>query len=314
MRIVTLQPYLTDTVASLGLAGELVGCTHLCSIPYGAPNPVRVTSVSGTSGAGLPVAKLSPDDTRLVAELTSWPVELDSLYAAKPDLILTQCKAGDRVAFTSWAEEALSKTLGRRVRLYCAEVKTLQGMYDTFEEIAVCAGRGREGRELAQRIKSQLLDWGDNFYERMKNKRVTVLSSLNPLTVASGWIPSVVELASAQPQMVVPGEPDKGTTWREVVEFKPDVIVVAPRGASLEESVRALKALERVPEWESIPAVKRGEVIFCDGVRLYSPGPKFLQGAGILFSAIAGLESGYITKRDEFYRLRFLELHRHRFL
>jgi iron complex transport system substrate-binding protein len=309
MRIVTLQPYLTDTVLSLGLEAQLAGCTHLCSVPEGANQVVKVTTPSAAAGA-----TLSADESRLASELTSWPVDLDALYAVKPDLIVTQCKASDRVAFTTWAEEALSKVMGRKVRVYCAQVKTLQGMYDTFEEVAVCAGQGRAGRELAHRVKSQLLDWGDNFYERLKNKRVTVLSSLKPLSLASSWIPSVIELASALPQMIVPGEEDRVTTWREVVEFKPDVIVVAPRGASLEESVRALKALERVPEWESIPAVKRGEVIFCDGLRLYSPGPKFLQGAGILFSAIAGLESGYITKRDEFYRLRFLELHRHRFL
>jgi hypothetical protein len=33
-----------------------------------------------------------------------------------------------------------------------------------------------------------------------------------------------------------------------------------------------------------------------------------------LVSAMAGLDAGYITKRDEFHRLRFVELHRHRFL
>ena len=36
--------------------------------------------------------------------------------------------------------------------------------------------------------------------------------------------------------------------------------------------------------------------------------------AAVLLSAMAELDSGYITKRDEFYRLRFVELHRHRFL
>ncbi len=310
MRIATLQPYLTDIVSSLGLTGQLVGCTHLCSVPEGAMKPIRLTSASPLNIS----ARLSADEARLSGELSSWPVDIDGLYAAKPDLVLTQCRSPERRAFAAWAEGALEKIVGRRVRVYCAEVKTLQGMYDTFEEVAVCAGRGREGRELALRVQSQLMDWGDNFYDRMKNKRVTVISSLSPLTLASGWIPSVIEVASAQPQMIVPGEADRVTTWQEIAEFKPDVVIVAPRGALLEESVRALKALERVPEWARIPAVKRGEVVFCDGVRLYSPGPKFLQGAGILFSAIAGLESGYITKRDEFYRLRFLELHRHRFL
>jgi iron complex transport system substrate-binding protein len=187
-------------------------------------------------------------------------------------------------------------------------------MYDAFEEIGVLIGRAREGRELTNRLKAQLMDWGDNFYPRMKNKKVTVLSSVNPLRVAGRWIPDIIKTASAQPQLLALGETDKATTWREIEAFKPDVVVVAPEGYSLEESVKTLSLLERVPEWEGIPAVKRGEVIFCEGTGLYRPGPKILKGAAVLFSAIAGLESGYITKRDEFFRLRFVELHRHRFL
>jgi iron complex transport system substrate-binding protein len=187
-------------------------------------------------------------------------------------------------------------------------------MYDTFEDIGKAVGRAREGRELAQRIQAQLMDWVDNFYERMRNKRVSVLSRLQPLSLAGEWIPTLIELASAEPQFIVAGEPDRATTWRAIADFRPDVILVAPRGLTLAESVKALAALEKIPEWQQIPAVKRGEVIFSDGSRLCAPGPKFVQGAAILFSGIAGLESGYITKKDEFFRLRFLELHRHRFL
>jgi iron complex transport system substrate-binding protein len=241
-------------------------------------------------------------------------VDLDLLYGSKPDLIITATRAADPAAFTAFAEEALQRVIGRKIKVLCTSVRTMQGMYDSFEEIGKAAGRAREGRELAQRMQAQLMDWVDNFYERMRNKRVSVVSRLQPLSLAGDWIPTLVELASAEPQFVVAGEPDKATTWRAIADFRPDVILVAPRGLTLEESVRTLTALEKVPEWQHIPAVKRGEVIFSDGSCLYAPGPKFLQGAAILFSGIAGLESGYITKKDEFFRLRFLELHRHRFL
>jgi iron complex transport system substrate-binding protein len=311
MRIVTLKPYLTDIVASISLAESLVGCTHLCVLPEKATAPTIVTR---PASAAPPVVKLSPDEQQLVQSLSTLAVDLDALYACKPDLILTDTTEADPAAFSRRAETALQAVLGRKVRLFCASVRTLQGMYDTFEEIGKAAGHAREGRELAQRVKAQLLDWADNFYERMRNKRVSVVSSLQPLMLAGEWIPTVVELASAEPQFIVSGEADKRTTWAEIATFRPDVIIIAPRDASLEEGVKNLPALEKLGEWEQIPAVKRGEVIFSDGKRLYAPGPKFLQGAAILFSAIAGLESGYITKRDEFFRLRFLELHRHRFL
>ena len=80
------------------------------------------------------------------------------------------------------------------------------------------------------------------------------------------------------------------------------------------EGIRHLPTLQGLPNWEGLPAVKRGDVIFADGVSLYDAGPGFLRGAAVVVSALASLESGYITKRDEYVKLRFVELHRHKFL
>jgi ABC-type Fe3+-hydroxamate transport system substrate-binding protein len=109
-------------------------------------------------------------------------------------------------------------------------------------------------------------------------------------------------------------EMSRQITWEELATFSPDAIMVAPRGKTLDESVRYLRKLEESPVWESLPAVKRGEVVFSDGIRIYQAGSGLLEGAGILVSAMAGLDAGYITKKEEFHRLRFVELHRHRFL
>jgi iron complex transport system substrate-binding protein len=309
MRVVTLQPFLTDIVAYLNLGEELVGMSHRCEAPR---DVVGVAVVTAPSAVAPTVS--TPDIVKLSRELCSFPVDFDKLCGTKPDVILTVVSDPDPASFCSWAEGILEQELGRHVRVRAMSIVSLQMMYDAFEEIGMLVGKAREGRELSNRVKAQLMDWGDNFYPRMKNKKVTVLSSVNPLRVAGRWIPDIVKTASAQPQFLAVNEMDKATTWREIAAFRPDVIVVAPEGYSLEESVKTLALLERVGEWSDLPAVKRGEVAFCEGMGLYRPGPKLLKGAAVLFSAIAGLESGYITARDEFFRLRFVELHRHRFL
>jgi iron complex transport system substrate-binding protein len=186
-------------------------------------------------------------------------------------------------------------------------------LYGTIEKIGEVSGKAPLAREMCNRLKAQIMDWCDAFYDRMKNKRVTVLSSVTPLRLAGMWIPDLVKGASCIPQYNAVGGGPKEVTWKEIQEFRPDVIVVAPEGFDLEESVKTLRFLERCPTWESVPAVKRGEVVFCDGMGLYLPGPRMLSGVAQLISGIAGLESGYITDRDSFYRLRWVELHRHRF-
>ncbi len=309
MRVVTLQPFLTDIVTYLDLGSELVGVSHGCEVPQASAGAAVVT-------ASAPVTHTvaTPDIVRISRELCPFSVDFDKLCGTNPDVILTVVSDADPASFCKWAEGVFEQELGRPVRVRAFSILSLQLMYEAFEEIGVLVGRAREGRALTNRIRAQLMDWGDNFYARMKNKRVSVLSSLQPLRVAGRWIPDLVKTASAQPQVLAINEADRSTSWREMEAFRPDVIVVAPEGFTLAESVKTLPLLEKIAEWSGLPAVKRGEVIFCEGESLYRPGPKLLKGAAVLFSAIAGLESGYITARDEFFRLRFVELHRHRFL
>jgi len=309
MRVVTLAPFLSDIASQLGLGAELVGVTHIFGQNSQGVSPAIVTVTPSAPNAALDV-----EETRLVEMLSELPVNLGALAKVAPDIILTSVSDPDPEPFCRWAEGVLQQSLGRRALVRSFTITSLEGMYTAFEEVGVAVGKGREGREFANRVKAQIMDWGDNFYPRMKNKKVTVLSSIAPLRVAGRWVPDLIKAASAQPQFAAINEADRATSWSEVASFRPDVIVVAPEGYTLEESVKTLKILEKGSEWEGIPAVKRGEVIFAEGTNLYRPGPAILRGIAVLFSAIAGLESGYITKRDEFLRLRFVELHRHRFL
>jgi iron complex transport system substrate-binding protein len=128
------------------------------------------------------------------------------------------------------------------------------------------------------------------------------------------WFPDLIRLLGAKSIDPVLSRPAEALAWAEIVKARIDVLVVAPENYSIAESVKTLSILQILPGWDDIPAVKRGEVIFASGTDLYRPGPRFLKGAAIVVSAIAGLDSGYITERDEYFKVRYLELHRHRFL
>lgn len=309
MRIVTLDPYLTEIVASYGLSEQLVGISHDSNFPEEVQNLPRLTSES-------PVTPSSqvPSGPGTVPKFHVCEGELDfkQLCELRPTAIL--CRPP-----RPYGKEELKKFggyvelhSGVRAKIINGTVLTLQGMYGTFAQIGKELEAAPQSRTLVQRVKAQIMDWGDNFYARMKNKRVTVLSSINPLRLAGNWIPDLIRIGSGQPQHYGSGEDDKLTTWADIKNFRPDVLVLAPIGYTLSETVKSLSLLNRVPEWDDLPATKRGEVIFADGFGLYRPGPRILDGVAILFSGMAGLESGYITPRDSFYRLRYVELHRHR--
>lgn len=308
MRIVSLQPYFTELLLSFGAGAKVCGVTHHCVVAPEAGRPAVVTAARGGKGGG------SGDDQRLACGLSTDALNLPALVELKPDLIIARCTEDEPEKFVAWAEGVLERRCGKRVVVRHFNPDSVEALYATFEGVAESIGNSRLGRELAQRTKAQIQDWTRNFYERARNKKVTVLASVQPLSLASGLIPDLVRVVTGQPQERADGKEHTPFGWDEVVEFRTDVIIVAPCGSTLQQSVQALKTLEAIPDWESVPAVKRGEVIFCSGATLYNPGPEFIKSAAIVISALAGLDSGYITLKDEYFRLRFLELHRHRFV
>jgi len=310
MNIVALEPFLTELVCALGRTDDLKGSSRRCVLPEAIANLPRVTRVPGAGGDAFPVAPYIAEHLHAEEE-----VDLDALLGLSPDLVLTSVRgaSGEEAGITAKLSELLSSLSGREVKVRSFRPTTLESVFTTVAEVGRVIGAPERGVELSNRMKAQLMDWADNFYDRMKNKRVTFLESVEPLRLAGHWIPDMIRLCSAQSQEPPRGEAGSVVTWAQIVQFRPDVIVVAPAGEGMNETLRWLPRLEQLPGWEDVPAVKRGEVVFAPGESFfYAPGPRLIESMGVLISAVGGLESGYITPRDSFYRLRWLELHRHR--
>ncbi len=309
MRLVSLAPFATEIIDYCGAAGRLVGISHRCERPQGAPDAVDLTMSPGSG-----IRYRDDEERRLCAGLTADVVDIEKLLNSSPDTVLASVRDSDPIGFVSWAQGYLEKRLGRRVAIVDVSIDSLASLYFVVEEIGSRVGRAAEARGLVGRIKAQLMEWADSFFDRTRGRKVVILSGISPLRAPSGYFADLVRLFSAQLFSRDPRRLTAVLGWDEIVAFRPEVIVVAPEGASLKESVKNFSALQGLAHWEELPAVKRGDVVFAEGGALYSPGPRFLQGAALLVSALGSLESGYITKRDEYFKLRFIELHRHKFL
>jgi iron complex transport system substrate-binding protein len=312
MRIVSLEPFLTDLIGVYGLDDALVGISHGCTGGERVSSLPRLTRARPSAAGRSKLVK----SYQLESSICSGELILDAIIRVSPDLILTSVPAEAEVVprILANAAEDLAGMVGHEVRILCYNPTRLDEIYAVYERLGKDLGAGERGLGLAQRQKAQFMDWADSFYERMKNKRVTFLSGVEPLMLAGLWIPDMIRLASGVSQMRSPGQPAEAVEWGEIVQFRPDVLVVAPEGVALSESCRKFRCFEKLPDWEQLPAAKRGEVFFSDGLtHFYRPGPGLVESMAILLSAMAGFESGYITPRESFYKLRWLEVQRHRF-
>lgn len=304
MRIVSLAPYITELIESFKLEDSLVAVSGDSVLTKEAPNVLRVTGGENADFS--------------LADLPDCKIDLEKLKSVNPDLILLSYfkkpNADDVTREDVLRIQAqLSVNLGKEVKAHSYAPRRLEEIFDGVKELARVLKAPHKGTDLAGKVKAQIMDWADNFYERMKNKKAVIISSLDPLMTAGWWLPDIIQSLSAQPVAMKSGAPDQKVSWRSLVELRPDVLIVAPRGFDLKRSMQSFKYLEKLEDWETIPAVKRGEVIFADGINnFYAPGNSMIATTAILVSAMAGLESGYITPRDSFYRVRWLELQRHK--
>lgn len=309
MRIVALEPFAVDILGRLDAQLRLVGTSHRLEA---CADNLRLEVVTRQKQQ----SDLYPDSDagRCAEGLTRDFLNIEQLTVLAPDVVLADIRVEDREGFISWADSYLSRELGREVRVQDISVKSLDDVYRVIEELGALVGNRIAARGLVSTIKAQLMQWADSFFDRCRGKQVAVVSQADPMVIEGRWFPDLIRLFGARPVEHASSNRYLPLTWSDIVAARVDVIVVAPEYGSITDSVKVLPTLQALSGWEEVPAVKRGEVIFAPGSDLYRPGPRFLKGAAIVASAIAGLDSGYITERDEYFRVRYLELHRHRFL
>ncbi len=304
MKIVALAPFIVETLLGWELGSSLVGVPEGCLLPEELKGLPVVAHKDG-----------SDNQSDLAGQLaTGYVVNIPLLKELAPDIILTRVRdEEDPHSLLIRLRAKLHAILGESVKLYSYHPRYLDSVYEYLTNLGRDVGLGLKGREAASRIKAQFMDWADNFYDRMKNKRVAVIAGIEPLTLAGFWVPDMIHLNSGVSAHKGGGTPSSEITWDDFIKFRPDVILVAPEGMALQDSMKSFKYFEKLPHWDDIPAVKRGEVFFCGGdTHFYSPTHSLIESMAVLVSATAGFDSGYITKRDSFYRLRWLEMHRHK--
>lgn len=299
MKIVCLESFLAETVDYICGPDQIVGVLDDPALPEQFKSIPRIAKRNGKTSLSW------------MLDLTFFAIDVDAFRLSQPDVIFTSLPDPDKLAAV---KESLHSYFGKEVAVYHHAPIRLDEVFEMFDKVGKQLKDHEKGKALSQRLKAQMMDWSSNFYDRLKNKRVTFISSVEPLQLGGRWIPDMVRLASGSSQGLLAQEVDQPVRWEEIVSYNPDVIVVAPRNLSFEDTLKSFKIFEKFPHWEDIYAVKRGDVYFTDGVKFFNKAtPALLDAMGILVSAMAGLESGYITPRDVMFKLRWLELQRHRF-
>lgn len=260
MRIVSLTPSATEIVYGLGLGDDLVGRTHRCDHP--------------TEVADTPVVTVSDPDAPQHT--------LDGALLAKlePDLVLTDGSEDDPVVDYGEVSDVVGG-MDRETTLVALAPLTVEGILNSIATVGAYTEAEFEAVGLVEMLRERLASIGAGFAR--ETRRVVVIDSLEPLHAAGRWVPEMVRHAGGWELLGREGESSTSTSWEQVREVDPQVLVLALRDADAAGAEVRLQET-RLPAWfDELPAVRDGDFFAVDGRGLFGrPGPRVIEGIAVL--------------------------------
>ena len=307
MRICSLLPSATEIVYALGLGDQLVGVSHTCDYPAEARSkPVVSRSIRSISHLGSREIDAIIRQARDNDNPVHW-IDADLLRELRPDLIITQeiCEvcAIDQASVYQTAAQALDY----RPEIVTTRPVGLEEIYQNILLIGAAAQATKQADALVNRLRKRaervaagvadlMADTGaDNGVNTTfnpgvnagaapeagadagKRPKVFCIDWLEPLRNTGQWTPELVELAGGVEGLAEKWGKSREITWDEVVAYQPDYLMVMPCAFDLARTEReAREHLYSHPAWESLQAVRQGQVYLFDGLIPSRHGPRTL--------------------------------------
>ncbi len=288
MRIVSLLPSATEICFALGLGDELVGRTHECDYPPEALDiPVLTTDVGAVAGA-----TSREINDRVAASVhggeSIYRLDIDALAKADPDLILTQelCT----VCAVSYRDVAQAvREAGTQSEIVSLEPTSIEGILNSISTVGAMAEAEDEAVGLIEILRERLARIENGVLERrlagFPPRRVVALEWLDPPFASGHWVPEQVRRAGGWDLLGSAGQPALETTWENVRDVDPEMLLLMPCGYDAPRTADEWRAGHAVrPQWvDDLPAVRAGQVFALNGSAYFSrPGPRVIDGIALL--------------------------------
>jgi iron complex transport system substrate-binding protein len=239
MRICSFLPSATEIIAELGRLDSLVGVSEECRWPpevVGKPvvTAPRISPASMSSVDIDEVVRASVRDGRSL-----YAVDADLIDALAPDLIVTQ----DLCAVCAVSSGELESACPVGAEVLSLDPRTLAEVAESVRVLGRRLGAGERGDEIASRMLGKIEEAAASVVG-LPRRRVFFAEWVDPPFCAGHWLPEMIELAGGEDVLGRPAEPSRSTTWDEVLELEPELVIVGPCGFGVEEAAARAAGLE----------------------------------------------------------------------
>ncbi len=280
MRIVSLLPSTTEICFDLGLQDQLLGVTIECNWPNGAQDGREIVVGTFTDPDLTPGEIDTIVRERIAAGQDLYTLDDDALARCAPDLILSQdlCRV---CAVASGDVDAAVARINCDAHVLQIDPQNLADVITSVQTIADAAGVSERGRALTESLHDRLT----HIYKNVANKprpRVFVLEWIDPPFGAGHWVPDIIFAAGGEPVLCRAGQRSVQTSWDEIADAHPDVVIVSPCGYGLNAAAEQAELVRQF-----LPTASAIWAIDADAV-MVRPGPRLVDGVEAIAAMLHG--------------------------
>jgi iron complex transport system substrate-binding protein len=275
-------PAATEIAAALGLMDDVVGVSHECGFPSEANTRPRVTKCP-VHNAGLASKEIDEWVRRALRENgTIYTIDEPLLRELRPDVILTQ-KLCDVCAVGYGTVARLAETLPGPPRVVKLEPASLSDIFDDIRQIARACNISERAEELVAKLSGRVEVVRKRAADVAHRPRCFLMEWVDPPFCSGHWGPELVEIAGGHDPLGRSHQRSAQIDWQEVLDARPEVIVLALCGYDVALAQRDYQLLREFPGFDLLPAARAGEIYLVNASAYFArPGPRIIDSIEIL--------------------------------
>jgi iron complex transport system substrate-binding protein len=239
MRIASLQPSITITLAALNKLDALCACTRYCL-------------------EALP--ELAAQNPHILHD--SWSANTEEILATRPDLV---------IASIPYRMESLAAILKSGLPILTLAPHSIADIYKDIRLVASVVDAQLQAESLITQMQSTLASTRERSELRTQTPIVYCEEWGKPLIHSQSWVAELVEAAGAK----YLGTPGAHTTTEDIAAADPDILLFSWCGAGNRVPLERV-IVQR--NWQSLKAVRNRQVFCIPDQYLNTPAHTLLQG------------------------------------
>ena len=213
---------------------------------------------------------------------TIYTIDESLLRELQPDVILTQ-KLCDVCAVGYGTVARLAETLPGPPRVVNLEPTSLADIFENIRHVAEACAVLERAEEVVTNLLARVAALRERAAQIADRPRCFLMEWVDPPFCSGHWGPELVEIAGGHDPLGRKHQPSAQIDWQEVLDARPDIIVLALCGYDVDLARRDYELLRRFPGFDSLPAARNGEIHLVNATAYFArPGPRIVDSIEIL--------------------------------